>query len=72
MGRFMLTYDPEQKRYRGWWFSSTGPTGEYADEWDEDSQTIFLSLNIPRRVKTPAAIFSATVSSWCARIVAGE
>ncbi len=42
-GMFILTYDPEQKRYRGWWFSSTGPTGEYAGEWDEASQTMTMT-----------------------------
>ena len=39
----MLTYEPEQKRYRGWWFSSTSQPGEYTGEWDEASQTMTMT-----------------------------
>jgi hypothetical protein len=40
----MLTYDPDQKRYRGWWFSSNGQPGEYTGEWDEASQTMTMTV----------------------------
>lgn len=36
----MYTYDEQESRYRGWWFSSMGLTSEYAGAWDADSKTM--------------------------------
>lgn len=36
----MYTYDEENKRYRLWWFSSTGQTSESSGEWDAETKTL--------------------------------
>ena len=36
----LLTYDPQQKAYRSWWFSSEGHTSKSTGAWDSVSETI--------------------------------
>jgi hypothetical protein len=36
----VLTYDPQRKCYRGWYFSSAGQTAETTGKWDGDSKTM--------------------------------
>ena len=37
----LLTFDPDQKRHRGWWFNSQGNTSESSGRWEDASQTFF-------------------------------
>lgn len=38
-----MTYDPQMKAYRGWWFNSEGHTSKWTGEWDDKTETISFS-----------------------------
>lgn len=38
----LLTYDPQQRIVRYWWFNSAGGSGALTGHWDEDAQTLTL------------------------------
>jgi hypothetical protein len=45
-GFSLLTYDPQMKAYRSWWFSSEGHTSKSTGAWDASSETISFNANL--------------------------
>jgi hypothetical protein len=42
----LLTYDPQMKAYRSWWFSSEGHTSKSGGKWDAASETLSFRSNL--------------------------
>ena len=42
----LLGYDPQQKKYRGWWFNSEGHRNKSFGDWDEASGTLSFRADL--------------------------
>lgn len=45
-GLSLLTYDPQMKAYRGWWFNSEGHRNKSTGQWDADTQTFSFKADL--------------------------
>jgi hypothetical protein len=42
----LLTYDPQMKAYRSWWFSSEGATSKAVGQWDAAAETMTFKSDL--------------------------
>jgi hypothetical protein len=52
----LVTYDPQQKAYRSWWFNSEGHTSKSTGQWDAASQTILFKEDLGKGLTSRASV----------------